>query len=125
MTNSALTDEDIDCLYGTLRLLLQQQRSGIIRSLAGNAGFDLGMIRDGITDGGIQRKEMLADIDGQWNAWDRRRKERTLPRLANTLANHAGIPAGIDVVNSRKAHCGFKFINGGFVPVNAVGEIPA
>ena len=40
MTHAALTDEDMDCLFGTLRRLLHDQRSGIMRSIAGEAGFD-------------------------------------------------------------------------------------
>jgi hypothetical protein len=47
MSNAALTDEEIDCLFGSLRRLLHDQRSGIIRSIAGDAGFDLGQIPDG------------------------------------------------------------------------------
>jgi hypothetical protein len=119
MTHAALTDEDIDCLFGSLRRLLQDQRSGIIRSIAGDAGFDLGQIRDGMTNGGIQRAPILSDVDGQWNLLERARRERLLPRFAEALAREAK-----DEVNIRILKCGFKFENGGFVPVNAAGEIP-
>ncbi len=121
MTNAALTDENMACLYGSLRRLLHDQRSGIIRSVAGDAGFDLGLIPDGIVNGGIQRAPILSAIDGQWCMWERDRQERTLPRLADALARDAGIIE----VNGRILKCGFKFENGGFVPVNAAGEIPA
>lgn len=121
MSNAALTDENIDCLFGSLRRLLHDQRSGIIRSTAGDAGFDLGLIPDGIVDGGIQRAPILSAIDGQWSTWDRGRKERTLSRFADALVREAGT----NEVNSRILKCGFRFDNGGFVPVNAAGEIPA
>jgi hypothetical protein len=114
-------DESMACLYGSLRRLLHDQRSGIIRSIAGDAGFELELIPDGIVNGGIQRAPILSAIDGQWGMWDRGRKERTLPRFADALAREAGI---VDV-KSRILKCGFKFDSGGFVPVNAVGEIPA
>jgi len=71
-----LNDEEVSCLYVSLRLLLQNQRLGIIRSLAGDAGFDLGLILDGLTDGGIQRAPILSAIDGQWHTWDGDRKRR-------------------------------------------------
>jgi hypothetical protein len=121
MTNAALTDEEIACLFGSLKRLLQDQRSGIIRSIAGDAGFDLGSIRDGLTNGGIQRAPILTDIDGQWGAMERGHRERLLPRFAEALTRDAGIAE----VNNRILKCGFKFENGGFVPVNAAGEIPA
>jgi hypothetical protein len=115
-----LNDEEVSCLYGSLRLLLHNQRSGIIRSLAGDAGFDLGLIPDGHTHGGIQRAPILSAIDGQWNTWDQERKRRTVAKLAESLADCAGIVT----VNAQILKHGFKFENGGFVPVNASGEIP-
>ena len=115
-----LNDEEVSCLYGSLRLLLQNQRSGIIRSLAGDAGFELGLIPDGLTNGGIQRAPILSAIDGQWNTWDSDRKRRTVPKLAESLAGHAGVHA----VNAQILKHGYKFENGGFVPVNAAGQIP-
>lgn len=118
MTHAALTDEEIDCLYGSLRRLLQDQRSGIIRSIAGDAGFDLGQIPDGITNGGIQRAPILSAIDGQWSVMERPRRERLLPRFSEALARESS------EVNNRIRKCGFKFENGGLVPVNAAGEIP-
>lgn len=121
MSNAALTDEDMACLFGCLRRLLQDQRSGIIRSIAGDAGFALELIPDGIVNGGIQRAPILSAIDGQWGTWELERKGRTLPRFADALARESGIVE----VNARILKCGFKFENGGFVPVNAIGEIPA
>jgi len=121
MSNAALTDENIDCLFGSLRGLLHDQRSGIIRTIAGEAGFALDLIPDGIANGGIQRAPILSAIDGQWSIWERDRKERTLARFADALTHRAGVGE----VNARILKCGFKFDSGGFVPVNAVGEIPA
>jgi len=120
MTNAALTDESIDCLFGSLRRLLEEQRSGAIRGIAGDAGFPLGLIPDGMAGGGTQRAPILSAIDGLWGSWDPGRCERTLPRFAEALARQAGIGE----VNSRILKCGFIFSNGGFVPVNAAGEIP-
>ena len=116
-----LTDEELSGLYGSLRMLLHGQRSGIIRSLAGDAGFDLGLIiiPDGMTDGGIQRAPILSAIDGQWNMWDAARKTRTASKLAESLAAYTGL------ANAKILKHGFKFENGGFVPVNAAGEIPS
>jgi hypothetical protein len=65
MSNAAFSEEDIDCLYGTQRALLHDQRSGILRSMAGDAGFALEQIPDGITNGGIQRAPILSAMDGQ------------------------------------------------------------
>jgi hypothetical protein len=121
MSSAALTDEDIDCLFGSLRRLLEEQRSGAIRGVAGDAGFPLGLIPDGMANGGIQRTPILSAIDGLWGSWDRGRRERALPRFADALTREAGISE----VNSRILKWGFKFDNGGFVPMNAVGEIPA
>jgi len=121
MTHAALTDEDINCLYGSLRRLLHEQRSGIIRSIAGEAGFDLGQIPDGTNEGGgIQRAPILSSIDGQWSAMDQSRRARLLPRFAEALARDAGLVE----VNNRIRKCGFRFEGGGLVPVNAAGEIP-
>jgi hypothetical protein len=121
MTNAALTEENIDCLFGSLRRLLEEQRSGAIRGTAGDAGFPLELIPDGMVGGGIQRAPILSAIDGLWGSWDRGRRERTLPRFADALTRQAGIGE----VNSRILKCGFNFSNGGFVPVNAAGEIPS
>jgi hypothetical protein len=130
-----MTDEALHGLYGTLRILLHEDiRSGLLRSVAGEAGFDLGMIPDGLTSGGIQRKEILSAVDGQWNTFDAGRKERTLARLADALSRQLGrtnpptageIERGVAIINARILKYGFKFENGGFVPVNAIGEIPA
>jgi hypothetical protein len=112
-----LTDEELSGLYGSLRLLLHDQRSGIIRSLPGDADFDLGLIPDGMRDGGIQRAPILSAIDGLWDAaW----RTRTVSKLAGSLAAYAGLA----VVNAKILKHGFKFENGGLVPVNAAGEIP-
>jgi hypothetical protein len=119
-SGSILADEQIDCLYGSLRRLLHDQRSGIIRSVAGDAGFALDLIPDGITDGGTQRAPILSAIDGQWATFPSDRRERMLPRFAEALARQAGI----EEVNTRILKCGFSFANGGLVPVIATGEIP-
>ncbi len=130
-----MTDELLHGLYGTLRIMLQEDiRSGLLRSVAGEAGFDLGMIPDGLSDGGIQRREILSAIDGQWHRFDDARKQRTVARLADALSRQLGktnpptageIERGVAIINARILKYGFRFQNGGFVPVNAAGEIPA
>lgn len=121
MFSAALTDEEIDCLYGTLRGLLHDQRSGLLKTIAGEAGFALDLIPDGLHNGGTQRAPILSAIDGQWAQWERGRRERTLPRFADALGQRTTLKE----LNARIVKCGFKFENGGFVPVNAAGEIPA
>ena len=73
-----------------------------------------------MTNGGIQRQPILSAVDGQWYEFERDRKERLLPRFAEALTRDAGIAE----VNARIRKCGFKLENGGFVPINAAGEIP-
>lgn len=119
--SSLLTDEETSGIYGALRRLLHALPSGKVRPVAGDAGFDLGQIRDGIVDGGFRNRGPIeSDIDGQWNTFDRDRKERTLRRLAEALEREKGT----STVNDAILKYGHKFENGGFVPVNAAGEIP-
>lgn len=110
MTSAVLNGDQINCLYGSLRRLLQDQRSGIIRSIAGDAGFDLGRIRSGLRNGMIQRAPILADIDQQWGALHIEQQRELLPRFADALLREAK-----DEVNIRIAKCGFRFENGQFV----------
>jgi hypothetical protein len=70
-------------------------------------------------NGGTQRAPILSAIDGLWNTFERSLRERTVSRLADALVREAEI----NDINSRILKCGFKFENGGFVPVNAIGEI--
>jgi hypothetical protein len=114
-------NEHVNCIFGSLRRLLQDQRSGIIRSIAGDAGFDLGQIPSGLANGMTQRAPILSAVDVQWDKFDDDRRQRFLPRFAEALVREAKE----EVVNARILKCGFKFANGGFVPVNAAGEIPA
>jgi hypothetical protein len=119
--SSLLTDEETSGIYGALSLLLHTLPSGKIRPVAGDAGFDLGQIRDGMADSGLRNRGPIeSDIDGQWNTFDSDRKERTLRRLAEAI----GREMGTGVVNDAILKYSYKFENGGFVPVNAAGEIP-
>jgi hypothetical protein len=52
--------------------------------------------------------------------WDAAWRTRTVSKLAGSLAAYAGLA----VVNAKILKHGFKFENGGLVPVNAAGEIP-
>jgi len=129
-----MPEEALHGIYGTLRMMLQELRSGLLRRVAGEAGFDLGMIPDGLTDGGIQRAPILSAIDGQWSTFDAARKERMIGWLAEALSRQLGktnpptdgeVERGTAIINARILKYGFKFENGGFVPVNAVGQIPS
>jgi hypothetical protein len=51
MSNAAVTDENTTCLFGSLRRLLHDQRSGIMHSIAGDAAFELELIPDGLVNG--------------------------------------------------------------------------
>src|SRR2546429_1322352 len=87
-----------------------------------------------LTDGGIQRAPILSAIDGQWSTFDAARKERMIGWLAEALSRQLGktnpptdgeVERGTAIINARILKYGFKFENGGFVPVNAVGQIPS
>lgn len=123
-----MNEEELSGVYGTLRKMLHEQRSGVIRSIAGEAGFDLGMLPDGKTDSGsgIQREPILTAMDGLWSTFDDDRKERTLRRFAEALAPEVGytnppqdgaFERGIQLINERIRKHGFRIESGVFVPV--------
>jgi hypothetical protein len=124
-----MNEEELSGIYGTLRKILHEQRSGVIRNIAGEAGFDLGMLPDGKTESGsgIQREPILTAMDGMWSTFPDDRKERTLRRFAEALAPEVGITnppqdgaveRGIGLINERIRKHGFKIENGVFVPVD-------
>jgi hypothetical protein len=122
-----LTDEELVELYGSLRRLLEELPAGKIRGVAGDAGFDLGRIPDGISEDGtgIRRPPILSGIDGQWSEWGRNQRERNVPKLAEAINSFYESKGDRGKVNSAILKHGFRFENGGFVPVNALGELPA
>src|SRR5438874_3575818 len=94
-------------------MMLQELRSGLLRRVAGEAGFDLGMIPDGLTDGGIQRAPILSAIDGQWSTFDAARKERMIGWLAEALSRQLGktnpptdgeVERGTAIINRSEEH---------------------
>ena len=132
--SSLMPDEALTGIYGTLKNILQEDvRSGRIRGIAGEAGFDLGMIPDGLVNGMTQRAPILSAIDGQWSTFEDDRRERTIARFADALSREVGktnpptdgtVARGLAHINARILKYGFRFENGNFVPVNAAGEIP-
>ncbi len=118
---SALSDEEVTQIYGSMRLILHQRPAAEIRILAGAAGWDLGLIPDGADESGYgtRRPPQESAIDGQWGAWGPESKRRRLRRLAEVLIERVSEAE----VQRELLKSGFRFINGDFVPVNAQGEI--
>ena len=118
---SALSDEQVEQLYGSLRLVLHECAASQIRILAGAAGWDLGAIPDGMDESGrcIRRPPQERAIDGHWNTWNPELKRTRLRLLAAALCERESETK----VQKELLKSGFRFINGDFVPVNAHGEI--
>lgn len=118
---AALSDEQVAHIYGTLRLLLHKCPAAKIRIYAGAAGWDLGLIPDGMdpSDYGTRRPPQESAIDGQWGSWTADQKRTTLRSLAAVLCENTS------ETEFRRAllGTGFGFLNGDFVPLNARGEI--
>jgi hypothetical protein len=121
-----LTDEDIHALFGSLSRVLESLPAAKIRVVAGDAGFDLGRIPDGLDEAGTgtRRPPIMSGIHGQWNEWGRERRLRVLPKLAEAIETFQKPRTGGGEVNAAILKHGYRFENGGFVPVNAFGEIP-
>jgi len=124
---SLLTDEQVDCLFGSLMNVLNASPATEMRNLAGDAGFDRGQIPDGIAEDGIgvRRPPILSGIDGQWNSWDSQRRRSTLPKLAEAIEKFRRSKGGGGEVNAAILKHGFRFEYGGFVPVDALGNVPS
>lgn len=127
--DSLLTEQETVELYGSLRRVLESIPAQKIRIVAGAAGFDLGLIPDGIVDyqTGFSRKPpILSGIDGQFGQWEAERRAAMIPRLAEELVLFLKGRGedGSEVVNRAILKNGYRFENGGLVPVNAAGEIP-
>jgi hypothetical protein len=118
---SALSDEEVQEIYGSMRLILHECPAAKIRILAGAAGWDIGQIPDGMdeTGQGTRRPPQESAIDGQWSTWDPELKRRRLKRLAEVLLERASEAN----VQRELLKSGFRFVSGDFVPVNAQGEI--
>lgn len=118
---AALTDEQVLNIYGALRLILHECPAAKIRLYAGAAGWDLGLIPDGMDPSGYGTRRPLQEsvIDGLWNSWTADQKRVRLRSLAAVLSEKA------PEMEFRGAllRTGFGFLNGDFVPVNALGEI--
>jgi len=122
-----LTDLEVDCLFGSLMKVLNACPAAEMRNLAGDAGFDRSQIPDGIAEDGIglRRPPIHSGIDGQWNSWDGQRRRSTLPKLAEAIEGFCRSRGGGREVNAAILKHGFRFENGGFVPVDALGNMPS
>ncbi len=99
--------------------LLTKQTGAKTRSIAGEAGFDLGFIPTARNpDRYRDRGPVEGGIDGQWANWNDERGKRVLPKLAAALVTSMG-SIGESEVNKAILSTGFRFESGGFVPVNA------
>lgn len=125
---SLLTDEEVNSIFGSLMSVLHTCcPAAEERNLAGAAGFDRGLIPDGIAENGIgvRRPPVESGIDGQWCGWDARQRRLVLPRLADVIETFRRSRGGGGEVNAALLRHGFRFENGGFLPVDALGNIPS
>ena len=65
----------------------------------------------------------MAALDWQFGQWGHDRKAKTLPLLAEALKRHLHGKGMEHQLNDRLKDAGWRFENGGFVPVDAHGEI--
>jgi len=121
-----LNSNEIQELYGTLARMLDGLPATQMRIVAGDVGWDRGQIPDGLDETGqfARRPPIVSAIDGQWAHWDDATKARRVRRLAQALIDNLQPKGMADQVNEAIRHCGFCFVNGDFVPVNATGRIP-
>lgn len=121
-----LNSREIQELYGTLARVLDGLPATQLRVVAGDAGWDRGQIPDGLDETGqfTRRPPIISAIDGQWAQWDETTKAQRVRRLGQALIDNLQPKGMAHLVNDAVRHCGFKFVNGDFVPVDATGRIP-
>ena len=103
--------------------LLHAESVSSIRKIAGEAGFDRTLVPDGLTATGAEKPPVLSAIDGQFGTWESARRAATLPRLAGALLRHFKQKGMNSRLNDQLKEIGWRFENGGFIPVDAHGEI--
>jgi hypothetical protein len=115
---SALSDELVEKIFGSLYLVLSKCSASRIHILAGAAGWE--PIPDGKdASGHFTRAEPLNAVKSWWVTFDPERKRETVVRLASVLSRHESEQKVEDELRT----LGFSFRNGGFVPVNAQGKV--
>ncbi|MGO8720770.1 MAG: hypothetical protein ACLQMO_16390 [Acidobacteriaceae bacterium] len=121
-----LTSREIEELYGTLARVLHDLPATQMRVVAGDAGWDRGQIPDGLDETGKFTRRPLIDsaIDGQWAQWDETTKAHRVRRLGQALIDNLHPKGMAHQVDDAIRHCGFNFVNGDFVPVDATGRVP-
>lgn len=121
-----LSQDEINGLYGTLARVLCGLSVPQMRTVAGDGGWDRGQIPDGLDETGqfYRRGPVESAIDGQWAQWDEATKAARVRRLAQALLDNLQPKGMANRVNDAIRHCGFSFVNGDFVPVDAVGHVP-
>lgn len=119
------TETEITELYGVLRTVLHRCPANEIRIIAGNAGWDLGSIPDGLDEEGkfTRRPEIESAIDGQWNELQSDIRIRRVRGLARALLQFLAPRGRTNELQDAILHVGFRFENGDFVPVDATGKI--
>jgi hypothetical protein len=123
---SPLNSSEIQELYGTLAKVLDGIPAAQMRVVAGDAGWDRGQIPDGLDETGqfTRRALIRSAIDGLWGQWDEVTKAKRVRRLAQALIDYLNPKGMAHQVNYAIRHCGFNFVNGDFIPVDATGRIP-
>jgi hypothetical protein len=120
-----LHSSEIQEIYGILAAVLNRRSVADMRVIAGAGGWDRGQIPDGLDETGqfARKPPIVSAIDGQWAGWNEETKAKRVRGLAQALINHLEPKGMADEVNNNLVHCGFKFLNGDFVPVDATGQI--
>jgi hypothetical protein len=114
----ALSEEPVGKIFGSWYLVLSKCSASQTHILAGAAGWP--PIPDGKNpNGGFRRAEPLNAVMNWWVSFDPERKREAVVRLASVLSCHEGEQKVEDELRT----LGFGFRNGGFVPVNARGEV--
>ncbi len=122
-----LTADEVQNLFGSLNAVLNNCPASQMPVIAGDAGWDVGMIPDGMDESGsgVRRNPIRSAIVGQWNSWDPDLKALRVRTLAKALCEFLVGRGEADRVNTTILKHGYRFQNGDFVPADAHGNIPS
>jgi hypothetical protein len=118
MSSAALSDEQVERIFGALYLVLSECAASKIHIYAGAAGWP--QIPDGRKGEGYARAEPLSAVQGWWLSFTPEDKRQSVLRLATVLSKREGP----EKVEGELRTLGFGLRDGGFVPVNAQGDLP-
>lgn len=124
--SSLLNQLEVQQLWGSLARVLNECPATQMRIIAGDAGWDRTQIPDGLDECGqfVSKGPIINAIDGQGAQWGYSIKAARVRRLAQSLGTFLEPKGMSETVNNAIRHCGFHFVNGEFVPVDAAGQIP-